>query len=167
MADNFRAVYDRAKEFQAQKCFDDAMMELNKIIELAKDIQEEKGSLKSFLARVWNDRGHLKYLQVDFYGAVNDFTEAIMLDNKFAVPLYNRGQIHYRMDTKIEMAPKGFKPIGSAMPVQCSPNTQLGAGRYQQAIDDLTEAIRIDPTFEDAILNLEQAMQDLKHDSTD
>lgn len=137
MADNFRAVYDRAKEFQVQKCFDDAMMELNKIIELSKDIQEEQGSLKSFLARVWNDRGHLKYLQVDFYGAVNDFTEAIMLDNKFAVPLYNRGQIHYRM------------------------------GRYQQAIDDLTEAIRIDPTFEDAILNLEQAMQDLKHDSTD
>ena len=48
---------------------------------------------------MWNDRGHIKYLQVDFYAAVNDFTEAIKLDSGFAVPFYNRGQIHYRMGT--------------------------------------------------------------------
>lgn len=97
MADNLRVIYDGAKDFQAKKCFDHAIMELDKIIDLSKEIKEEKDLLKPFLARVWNDRGHIKYLQVDFYAAVNDFTEAIKLDSGFAVPFYNRGQIHYRM----------------------------------------------------------------------
>lgn len=126
-----------AKDFQAEKCFDHAIIELDKIIELSKEIKEEKDSLKPFLARVWNDRGHIKYLQVDFYAAVNDFTEAIKLDSGFAVPFYNRGQIHYRM------------------------------GRYREAIKDLTEAIKIDPTFEDAKLNLQQAIEDSKNASAE
>ena len=68
-----------------------------KLIELAEKIKNEDDLPKVLIARAWNDRGHLKYLQVDFYGAVADFSQAILLDNEFAVPFYNRGQIHYRM----------------------------------------------------------------------
>ena len=90
-------VYERAKVLQAKSCHGDAIKELSKLIELAQKHTEGRESLNGFLARVWNDRGHLKYLQVDFYGAMVDFTQAIQLDNDFAVPFYNRGQIHYRM----------------------------------------------------------------------
>lgn len=97
MAGSLAVVYERAKVLQAKRCHDDAMKELDKFIELAEECEEEQESLNRLLARAWNDRGHLKYLQVDFYGAVDDFTQAIKLDNDFAVPFYNRGQIHYRM----------------------------------------------------------------------
>ncbi|KAM7428090.1 Tetratricopeptide repeat [Porites harrisoni] len=126
----FAEVYERAKVLQAKKCHDGAIKELNKLIELAEKIKNEDDLPKVLIARAWNDRGHLKYLQVDFYGAVADFSQAILLDNEFAVPFYNRGQIHYRM------------------------------GRYKDAVEDLREAIRIDPSFEDAKIYLHQAIQD-------
>lgn len=97
MADSLDVIYERAKVFQAKRCLDDAIKELNKLIELAEERQGQQESLNVLLARAWNDRGHLKYLQVDFYGAVTDFTQAIKLDSDFAAPFYNRGQIHYRM----------------------------------------------------------------------
>lgn len=97
MADSLAVVYERAKVLQAKSCYSDAIKELSKLIELAEKHTEGRESLNGFLARVWNDRGHLKYLQVDFYGAMADFTQAIKLDSDFAVPFYNRGQIHYRM----------------------------------------------------------------------
>ena len=100
MADNLAIIYERAKVLQAKRCHDDAIKELNNLIELAEQFRDEQDSLKRLLARAWNDRGHLKYLQVDFYGAEDDFTQAIKLDNDFAVPFYNRGQIHYRMGTQ-------------------------------------------------------------------
>jgi len=130
MADSLAAHYERAKVFQAKGCHDDAIKELDKLIEVAEQCKEKQESVKCLLARAWNDRGHLKYLQVNFYGAVDDFTQAIQLDSDFAVPFYNRGQIHYRM------------------------------GRFQEAIDDLTEATRIDPSFEDAKIYLHQAIED-------
>ena len=94
----FAEIYERAKVFQAKKCHDGAIKELNKLIELAEKFKNEDLP-KVLMARAWNDRGHLKYLQVDFYGAVADFSQAILLDKEFAVPFYNRGQIHYRMGT--------------------------------------------------------------------
>lgn len=93
----FAEVYERVKVLQAKKCHDGAIKELNKLIELSEKIKNEDDLPKVLIARAWNDRGHLKYLQVDFYGAVEDFSQAILLDNEFAVPFYNRGQIHYRM----------------------------------------------------------------------
>ena len=45
----------------------------------------------------FNARGHIKYLWVDFDGAVEDYTEAIRRNPDFAVAYYNRGQIHYRL----------------------------------------------------------------------
>ena len=36
----------------------------------------------------------------------------------------------------------------------------ISAGRYKDAVEDLREAIRIDPSFEDAKIYLHQAIQD-------
>ena len=95
---------------------------------------EQEGACceKISLALARNNRGHLKYLKVDFYGAIKDYTEALKLDPNLAVSYYNRGQIHYRM------------------------------GRFSVAIEDLKKAVELDPTFEDACMNLRQAEKDLQ-----
>ena len=88
------------------------------------------------LALATNNRGHLRYLTVDFYGAVDDYTAAIELDPCLPVSYYNRGQIHYRM------------------------------GRFKQAIDDLEKALELDPNFADARDNLSQAKKDFAVNNT-
>ena len=54
-------------------------------------------SCHRLLADVYNTRGHIKYLWVDFNEAVEDYTAAITTDPTHAVAFYNRGQVHYRM----------------------------------------------------------------------
>lgn len=97
MADNLAVLYDRAKFLRSNGCHSDALKELDKVIELTEQCKEQSESLKRLLSCVWNDKGHLKYLQVNFDDAICDYTRAIELDKDFAVPYYNRGQIHYRM----------------------------------------------------------------------
>ena len=99
MADVLAAVYDSAKLLRNSGYYSDALKELNKLIDLSKKCKEQSESLNQLLSRAWNDRGHLKYLKVDFDAAIYDYTQAIELDKNFAVPYYNRGQIHYRMGT--------------------------------------------------------------------
>lgn len=96
-------------------------------------IDRQKGTRndKKVDALARNNRGHLRYLSVDFYGAVEDYTAAIALDPCLAVSYYNRGQIHYRM------------------------------GRFQLAVKDLEKALELDPNFTDARDNLKQAKSDL------
>ena len=77
----------------------DALKELDKLTELSVSSKGQSESTRRCLSREWNDRGHLKYLQIDFCGAISDFTKSIELDKTFAIPYYNRGQIHYRMGT--------------------------------------------------------------------
>ena len=45
----------------------------------------------------YNSRGHIKYLCVDFPGAIADYSEALERDSDFAVAWYNRGQVQYRL----------------------------------------------------------------------
>ena len=54
-------------------------------------------SRRKLLALTYNNRGHLKYLEVDFDEAVVDYTEALQYDPDLPVALYNRGLIHYRL----------------------------------------------------------------------
>nr|KAG8541847.1 hypothetical protein GDO81_028147 [Engystomops pustulosus] len=49
------------------------------------------------LAVAYNNRGQIKYFRVDFYEAIDDYTEAIRVNPKFEVPYYNRGLILYRL----------------------------------------------------------------------
>ncbi|XP_018119528.1 tetratricopeptide repeat protein 32 isoform X3 [Xenopus laevis] len=50
------------------------------------------------LAVAFNNRGQIKYFRVDFYEAMDDYTEAIQIKPSFEVPYYNRGLILYRLD---------------------------------------------------------------------
>ena len=49
------------------------------------------------LALIYNNRGHAKYMMVDFYQAKDDYDQAVRLDPRLAVAYYNRGTIQYRM----------------------------------------------------------------------
>lgn len=49
------------------------------------------------MALALNNRGQLKYLGVDFDGAVEDYTKALSLDKELSSSYYNRGTIFYRM----------------------------------------------------------------------
>ncbi len=49
------------------------------------------------VALAYNNRGHLRYLKVDFTEAVSDYTAALQHCHSIAVIFYNRGLIHYRL----------------------------------------------------------------------
>lgn len=49
------------------------------------------------MANAYNNRGQIKYLRVDFYEAMDDYTLAIEHKEDFEVPYYNRGLIKYRL----------------------------------------------------------------------
>ena len=58
----------------------------------------------SVLARLYNNRGHAKYMMVDFYSARDDYDVAVKLDPKLDIAFYNRATINYRMgDFKIAL----------------------------------------------------------------
>jgi len=71
---------------------------------------------KEKLALVYNNRGHAKYMLVDFYAARDDYDEAIKLDPKLSVAYYNRATINYRM------------------------------GDFAPALDDFMMSCKLDPT---------------------
>ncbi|KAJ8356207.1 hypothetical protein SKAU_G00190010 [Synaphobranchus kaupii] len=85
------------------------------------------------LAIAFNNRGQIKYRQVDFYQAMEDYTLAIQANSRFEVPFYNRGLIRYRL------------------------------GFFQEAEEDFQKTLDLNPTFEDAKLSLKQAIIDRKH----
>lgn len=53
------------------------------------------------LATAYNNRGQIKYLRVDFYEAMDDYTRAIEVRPSFEIPYYNRGLILYRLGKPI------------------------------------------------------------------
>ena len=56
-----------------------------------------KSANNDVLALAYNNRGHAKYMMVDFYAARDDYDVAIQLNPKLAVAYYNRATINYRM----------------------------------------------------------------------
>ena len=65
-----------------------------------KESQSEPNHIK---ARAYNNRGHAKYMQVQFEASLKDYDEALKLDPTLPVAKYNRGTIKYRM-SKFESA---------------------------------------------------------------
>ncbi|XP_013404121.2 tetratricopeptide repeat protein 32 [Lingula anatina] len=57
---------------------------------------EQKQSMEAALARAYNDRGFVKYLQVEFKSAVEDYTSSLEL-KETEQAYYNRGLIKYRL----------------------------------------------------------------------
>ncbi|XP_017548032.2 tetratricopeptide repeat protein 32 isoform X1 [Pygocentrus nattereri] len=82
------------------------------------------------LAIAYNNRGQVKYFRVDFYEAMDDYSEAIKINGRFEVPYYNRGLIRYRL------------------------------GFFQDAESDFRKALEINANFEDAKQSLHQTMVD-------
>jgi tetratricopeptide (TPR) repeat protein len=71
----------------------------------------------------------MRYLQVDFHGAVDDYSKAIALNPKVAGFFYNRGLVRYRLK------------------------------EFATAARDLNDALEIDPNHESAKLCLESMRQ--------
>ncbi|XP_015271935.1 PREDICTED: tetratricopeptide repeat protein 32 [Gekko japonicus] len=88
------------------------------------------GSKCRDLATALNNRGQIKYLRVDFYEAMDDYTSAIEAQPDFEVPYYNRGLILYRL------------------------------GYFDEALKDFKKVLEINPNFEDASLSLKQTIRD-------
>ncbi|XP_073530218.1 tetratricopeptide repeat protein 32 [Phyllobates terribilis] len=82
------------------------------------------------LSIAYNNRGQIKYFRVDFYEAMEDYTEAIRVNPKFEVPFYNRGLILYRL------------------------------GFFDDAMKDFQKVLQLNPNFEDAKISLRQSMVD-------
>ncbi|XP_023662536.2 tetratricopeptide repeat protein 32 [Paramormyrops kingsleyae] len=82
------------------------------------------------LAVALNNRGQIKYLRVDFYEAMEDYSSAIEANGLFEVPFYNRGLIQYRL------------------------------GFFEEAERDFRKALELNCNFEDAKLSLKQAIID-------
>ncbi|XP_063771404.1 tetratricopeptide repeat protein 32 [Pseudophryne corroboree] len=82
------------------------------------------------LAVAFNNRGQIKYFRVDFYEAMDDYTEAIRINPRFEVPYYNRGLVLYRL------------------------------GFYDEAVKDFQKVLQLNPRFEDAKISLRQSILD-------
>ncbi|XP_043927167.1 tetratricopeptide repeat protein 32 [Protopterus annectens] len=82
------------------------------------------------LAVAYNDRGQIKYLRVDFYEAVDDYTSAINIQPDFEVPYYNRGVVWYRL------------------------------GFFDKAIEDFQRVLELCADFEEAKISLKQSILD-------
>ena len=50
----------------------------------------------------------MRYLQVAFTEAIEDYTEAVRLNDQLAIAYYNRGLIHYRLGK--------YQPVRTAKP---------------------------------------------------
>ncbi|XP_044301136.1 tetratricopeptide repeat protein 32 isoform X2 [Varanus komodoensis] len=87
-------------------------------------------ALSHELATALNNRGQIKYLRVDFYEAMDDYTAAIEAQPDFEVPYYNRGLILYRL------------------------------GFFDDALKDFQKVLELNPKFEDASLSLKQTILD-------
>merc|ERR1712062_863002 len=61
---------------------------------LLKESENESDAIK---ARAYNNRGHAKYMQVEFETALKDYDESLKLDPNLTVAKYNRGTILYRL----------------------------------------------------------------------
>jgi len=94
--------------------------------------QHQASSIHKLLALSFNNRGHLRYLRVEFDAAVDDYTSAIQHQSGLAVAHYSRGLIHYRL------------------------------GRRDEARLDQETAVRLKPGFVSAEECLQQILTDLR-----
>jgi len=88
-------IYKKAKRLLETGQLEASFKLFSEFIEDRKDCGSP--DLLAELTDAYNSRGHIRYLWVEFDEAIEDYSEAIKLDPKFAVAYYNRGQIHYRL----------------------------------------------------------------------
>ena len=76
-------------------------------------LKESEAEADVIKARAFNNRGHAKYMQVEFDAALKDYEEALKMDSSLVVAKYNRGTILYRM-SKFEQALEDLKAAADA-----------------------------------------------------
>jgi tetratricopeptide (TPR) repeat protein len=59
-------------------------------------------NFRNDVALAFNNRGQLRYLKVDFDGAVEDYNKSIEFNPSLPSAYYNRGTIFYRMGKKTD-----------------------------------------------------------------
>ncbi|XP_028653244.2 tetratricopeptide repeat protein 32 [Erpetoichthys calabaricus] len=94
------------------------------------EVCKDRGCSVEDLAIAYNNRGQVKYLRVDFYEAMDDYTSAITINKHFEIPYYNRGLIRYRL------------------------------GFFEDAEEDFKRTLKLNPNFEDAKVSLNQTLLD-------
>jgi len=117
-----------AKQYvQADNCYTEIIN--NSSSAVGGDLNDQT---RKTLCQCFNNRGQLRYLQVDFDKAIDDYTECLKIDQNHHIALYNRGLIHYRL------------------------------GRFEKAINDFDRALSIKPDFNDATTGLNTAKEDME-----
>lgn len=89
-------------------------------------------STRQDLSRAFNERGLHHYQMVDFYLAIQDYSQSIVLDPTFEIAFYNRGLVRYRL------------------------------GMYSDSKKDLEECLEINSGFLEAKFALTQVIEDIK-----
>ena len=71
----------------------------------------KEGEKDKVLALIYNNRGHARYMQVEFYRAKDDYDVAIKLNPELGSAYYNRATILYRMGSYKEALPDFQKSV--------------------------------------------------------
>ena len=120
----------------------------------------ENGKRESRASRVgaYNNRGNAYYTNGDFLRALNDYSQAILINPIIARSYYNRG------NTYIAMADfdRAISDLNKA--IQLNPKyweayvdrgvSHRGRGSLDRAISDYNQAIQLNPGFAEAYVNL-------------
>ena len=167
-----REYRDRADKKAELGNFKDAITDYTKAIELNLNVLSSKGflvalereghtkTMKSkpgdFLIYLENDfsfygRGSAKLELNDYYGAINDFTEAIKINPDFVICYLERGEARYNIND-YQGAIADYTSIIKIIPEFENAYGQRGSIKYdiedyQGSIEDFTNAIEIDPSI--------------------
>ena len=107
----------------------------DRILELQQKLSSKavsNPSTRRDLSRAFNERGFHHYQMVDFYPAIQDYSESIALDPTYEIAFYNRGLVRYRL------------------------------GMYLDSKKDLEKCLETNSAFFEAKLALTQVLEDIK-----
>ncbi len=120
MEDILKALETNVEKLYAERKFKEVEDMFNTFL---KEAAEEPAAIR---ARALNNKGHAKYMQVEFDDALKDYDAALGLDPDLVVAKYNRGTIYYRMS------------------------------KFDQALIDLEAAVKADPVNKEFAEGLEK-----------
>jgi tetratricopeptide (TPR) repeat protein len=150
---------NRAVLFSIIKEADKAMADINRALDIYKKLVDDHSQVPAYkkkLAVAVNERGFM-FHEKDFKKALADYTEAIRLEPKLALPYRNRASLYA---TRLEFG-KALEDFNLA--IQLNPKDAecfnrrgyiyLFKAQPKQAIADFTSAIKLNPKFVTAYRN--------------
>ena len=103
----------------------DKLLKQHKLIEAVAEYSStirklQTSGAEQVLSSAFNNRGQCHYLQVEFYKAIDDYTDSLKYNPSNTTALYNRAQVQYRLNF------------------------------FSEARKDILKALEISPDFKDA-----------------